>query len=649
MKRKTSTFGSSRRRRMTEISNSDTEIDEIKKTRKRFKFALMKTPPLTMKKYPVKLLVLPECGVNSSSSSRSSSSSSNSDEIMSKIRLWKFKYQAEEEMLMKINQKSRGYENLQMFCIQKNHSGTREYFSTTYVDFIQLVKTKQKSGESMFFHEICDREKQCKIFMDIDCNPQENAHLDFMGSCFRIAETLCRFLTLRFQVELAVEKNVTFLTACRNGSNSMHIIFDNTVMLKNMDELTNLIYIFLMWMISGEIKELKYMHRVTLNRNLKCKNMKFFKKDSHATVSCLQLKKKSHNIFTSTSDFQSSPLATFIDGDSKTDNNRSKTSGTNDYMFHSLIDMQVYANGSMRVYYSKKMITPHDNYTEVLLKKKEESTRLYHVVPSVVVVDVIDNSSSSSSSNSNNKKSKKQTNVTGWNFNKDFSTEILKKSLLQYNNCKERTSVPADINDNVTVQTFFLTVNIGSDPEKINSKFLTLLKTFYTSCASLLELWTRKNTNKEIPHEMLCFIDMKTGTVDEISKSGIGSGRLQPSGCTDKLSVKKITGPPSETVMNVVEIYRRILNERIKKRTGIIPKIKKVSANSDNTMFVVTIDYTFCLIVRDMRGGSGHTNKGNVGQCDKSVFLIVNTKKRLFYQKCFHDVCRSKKTETWFF
>ena len=158
------------------------------------------------------------------------------------------------------------------------------------------------------------------------------------------------------------------------------------------------------------------------------------------------------------------------------------------------------------------------------------------------------------------------------------------------------------------------------------------------------------NTSAGYPgHEMLCFIDMKPGTVDEISKSGIGSGRLQPSGCTDKLSVKKITGPPSETVMNVVEIYRRILNERIKKRTGIIPKIKKVSANSDNTMFVVTIDYTFCLIVRDMRGGSGHTNKGNVGQCDKSVFLIVNTKKRLFYQKCFHDVCRSKKTETWFF
>lgn len=164
-----------------------------------------------------------------------------------KMAIWKTKFQAE-EYIKKMNDNCKICKFL-LFGEQISLTGARRYIVCRNTNNIEIINIKKE----MKYHELCDKNHPMKLFFDIEWIPSENIKFNFDNTCFFIASKACKFINELLGINLNVNDNVTFLTASRKTKNSMHIIFDSTLILSSYMTLETMVKMFIDWMIRNEI------------------------------------------------------------------------------------------------------------------------------------------------------------------------------------------------------------------------------------------------------------------------------------------------------------------------------------------------------------------------------------------------------------
>lgn len=529
------------------------------------------------------------------------------------IRYWNYKSQAIE--YAKKKNKDRVIDQYKIFCKQISHAGGRKYFTVPYSTILESL-TDHLDINSLYLHEICQPESYTKIFLDLDSNPQENSHLDFLNSCYYIAHMMCLFLNAEYKVTLSVEEDVAFFMGNRKDKYSAHIIFNGGVVANDLKNAHAIVQCFISWCIYQEFKTLKNIKK-KITRDAKCSILNLVERkdavivSSRAHIETLKYGGDGNLLFVTSLNVK--PIGSSIE-------------------FTPMIDTQVYLNGSLRMYYSM-----HKFKAGVDSAKMELDTRLKYFELTL-------------------KKSQDgRLNQVQWKEHYKFSTKHLKLSLLQpdddvsikistkngkikpcsmldkSNGIKSMTVIKCAINDSYSV--------FEENTKKIILKYYEIFKF----------LFSNEQAHVKISKELKQISELSTDDVKKVLYSSGGS-------CTGyerkKLILRPVDNGKAVEFFEelLMPVYSKILNRDIKGEY-MKPKISKIHANVTHDVFIINISGARCLITRKQRGCGHNNSKGTLG-FDQGIFLVVNVLQRSFFQKCWHKSCKElnvSKSDTWGF
>lgn len=157
--------------------------------------------------------------------------------------------------------------NTPVLALEKRDMQARTYISSTYQTFFNKFETYNKENKlkMLRYHEIVQSNRYVKIYFDIETEKGVNENFDFEKSCHYIAESMCDYIKTHYDIELDVDKNVTYLSASRDNKYSMHIIFDDTCVVENVEQLSWFIKMFEYHIIKKEQWEINKTERKSYN------------------------------------------------------------------------------------------------------------------------------------------------------------------------------------------------------------------------------------------------------------------------------------------------------------------------------------------------------------------------------------------------
>ena len=517
-----------------------------------------------------------------------------------KLKYWRTKNQAINfSEKQNKNQKAKFH----VFSKQIAKSGTRRYFSTSYQYLIKHFK-KLIDCKSMYIHEQCNPNYKTKIFLDLDCKIKNNESLDFFASCSFLIKKMCEFLKKSFHVNVT-ESDATILTACRSDKYSAHIVFNNKIMAKDLKSLGSIVHTFISWIVMEE-------------------NQALIKMSKEDFLSLISGKSKRVGSMAIVDDLKSG--AHFI----------------------SMVDTQVYVNGSLRTYYSKNMYFDtkdfQKEYTKCLntktpinqiknsangnnpaleIKKKminkENSSRLYYL--SILNLD----------------------NEINYIKNKKFNLAVFEKSLLQNEydlsfivNEKNKKKDLEKKNDSISKNIKNFTIihsRFDQCYEIYNETASKILFSYHKTFTSLLKKFKNDvNSEKSViflkEFESMIKLNLKTfnpkcnyknrGEFNSVSANTPEINKLIQSIILPKyIKYLKDSIPLEDFVKLNVSYVQNSLKFDKKTRTRLIINIK-----GSRCLIYIKNNKTY------------HTQKLGSG-----IYLVVNMKTRHFYQACHKDKC----------